>query len=315
MPFYLAFILLLTLIPASYVSADQQVLSIVSHNLNRFFDDKSDGNQEKILSNSIYRKRLHQLVNKIVNEYKFANVIAFQEVENKSILLDVSKIIRTKYGKKYHAILIEGNDISGIDVGFLVDEKLMIKSVKTLFSNKYIPATGNRLFSRPPLIIELCLSNCYTVINLHLRSMRGLSSSKKRKRVILKRRLQAEMLARWIDTFQHQYPQQKLIVVGDFNALNPSDHYIDSLGTILGNPDQHRPKWKTPDLIKRDLVDTTLRVSTKNRYSYKYRKKKQLLDYLLVSKNLSDNIKSISFSDIDYRFSDHAALKAEILAD
>ena len=85
--------------------------------------------------------------------------------------------------------------------------------------------------------------------------MRGLRSPAKGQRVALKRRLQAETLARWIDRHQQLRPHQGLIITGDFNALQPSDAYVDSLGTILGKPDSQRPRWKSPDLIVSDLVD------------------------------------------------------------
>ena len=142
--------------------------------------------------------------------------------------------------------------------------------------------------------------------------MKGLNSSRQRKRVSLKRKQQAETLARWINKFQSQNPRKKLMIIGDFNALTPSDSYVDSLGTIIGEPDQKRPKLKSPDLIDNNLIDVTLRVKAKSRYSYRYKKRNQLLDYLLISKNLKPLVKSISFSPIDYKFSDHGALKAQI---
>jgi len=97
--------------------------------------------------------------------------------------------------------------------------------------------------------------------------------------------------------------------------LKPSDAYVDCLGTLIGKPDQQRPKWKSPDLIKNDLVDTSIMVKTGTPYSYQYRKRKQLLDYLLVSRDLKKKIKSISYTGIDYKFSDHAAMIAVIELD
>lgn len=311
---FLFFLILTGLFTQSFNTfANQPVLTIVSQNLKQFFDDKNDGNNEKILSSEKYQRRVEQLVDKISAEYKFADVIAFQEVENKDILQDVSNLLKNKYAKNYQSILIEGNDISGIDVGFLVKKNYLIKSINSLFRNKTYSSKRQKLFSRPPLVINLCLTKCLTIVNIHLRSMRGLRSPGKQKRVSLKRRLQAETLARWIDRFQRKQPEKKLIILGDFNALTPSDSYVDSLGTIMGMPDQKRPEWKSPDLIKNDLIDVSLMVKASHRYSYKYKKQKQLLDYLLISKNLKEQIQSISFSRIDYKFSDHAALKAKIL--
>jgi len=142
--------------------------------------------------------------------------------------------------------------------------------------------------------------------------MRGLNSIKRRQQVIAKRKLQAETLARWIEQFQSRNPDDYLMLLGDFNALTPSDSYVDVMGTIIGNPDQSAPQNKSPDLITRDLIDLTLRVSVASRFSYRYRGKNQLLDYALASDNLADKVVSVKFSRIEYAFSDHAALKLNI---
>lgn len=295
--------------------AESQTLDIVSQNLNRFFDDRDDGNKGPQLSHKRYQQRLAQLANKIALDFQFADVIALQEVENKSILQQLSRRLKTRHGQDYQPILIEGNDISGMDVGYLVKKSFHIRGVKPLFSNTPIGRKEGRLFSRPPLAVKLCQRQCLTIVNVHLRSMRGLRSSDSSNRVATKRRLQAEALARWINIFQRQQPDQGLLIIGDFNALQPSDEYSDIIGTLLGNPDQRRPKWKSPDLIERDLIDATLRLPPGERYSYIYKGKKQQLDYLLLSRNLENNIESINFSSIDYSFSDHAALKARIRLD
>ncbi len=311
----LSLIAIILAILNSPVSAEPPVIKLVSQNLNQFYDDKDDGNKAKTLSTGKYRQRVQQLVEKIRSVYNFADVIAFQEVENIGILQDVSNQLKQRYNVKYRPVLIEGNDISGIDTGFLVKQKYKLKSISSLYQNKIINPKGEPLYSRPPLLIELCHPECFTIVNIHLRSMRGLSSNKKRKRVSHKRLLQAEILARWINKFQYENPQSRLMIVGDFNALKPSDAYVDCLGTLIGKPDQQRPKWKSPDLIKNDLVDTSIMVKTGTPYSYQYRKRKQLLDYLLVSRDLKKKIKSISYTGIDYKFSDHAAMIAVIELD
>ncbi len=310
--YWLSFSAIILLFLSLHAAAGQPTLTLASQNLNRFFDDKDDENKAKTLSPRLYRQRLLQLVEKIKSTYNFADVIAFQEVENIDILQDVSSQLKKRYHMNYQPVLIEGNDISGIDVGFLVKQKYTLKSITSLYQDNIFTPKGESLYSRPPLLIELCQTDCLTIVNIHLRSMRGLSSKRQRKRVSNKRLLQAETLARWVDKFQHENPQSRLMIVGDFNALKPSDAYVDSLGTIIGKPDQQRPKWKSPDLIKNDLVDTSLMIKARHPYSYKYRKRKQILDYLLVSSNLKHKIKSIFYTDIDYKFSDHAALIAII---
>ncbi len=293
-------------------SGDQFGLTIVSQNLNRFFDDRDDGNNEKIVTSKIYHARLQQLLGKIKKTYRFADVLAFQEVENINILNDICGLIRDNYHIEYHPVLIEGNDQSGIDVGFLVRDTYQVTHFSSIYRNKRYGGRHEKLFSRPPLIIEICNKGCFTIMNLHLRSMRGIRNPKTSNRVVMKRRLQAESIARWVDQFQRRHPEHHLIISGDFNALRPSDHYVDSVGIIEGNPDPIRPKWKSPDLVSRDLVDLSQTVSSELRFSYRYKGKNQLIDYILVSSNLKKNPVSVHFTEIDYSFSDHAALMAHI---
>lgn len=309
---FLPFVYALIFIVYSGLScaADSVQLSIVSQNLNRFFDDKDDGNKEKVLTSSQYQKRLKQLVSKIAGEFQQADLLAFQEVENIDVLRDTSQILESRHQISYVPLLIEGNDPSGIDVGYLVKKGWHIKSLTALFKDTIYNKQGAKLFSRPPLVIELCSTECFTVMNLHLRSMRGLSSNKKGPRIALKRKRQSETIARWIDRFQQENAHSYLIIAGDFNALTPADSYVDSVGTIKGTPDRNKPRYKTPDLVKKDLIDITQRVKTDQRFSYNYGGKQQQLDYILVSSTLSEFVKSVRFSAINAQFSDHAAVLA-----
>ncbi len=292
-------------------SASALEFTLVSQNLNRFFDDHDDhARYEKVLSHQHYLRRIRQLVQRIAGAYHLPDVIALQEVENRRILDDVSRQVEQQTGIDYKTVLIEGNDLSGIDVGYLVKSRYRLKRISALFRSRLAQHSHSPLFARPPLSIDICRRDCLTIINVHLRSMRGLRSGEKRNYIREKRRLQAQTLARWINDFQHRYPHKPLIVTGDFNALTPSDRYVDVIGTIIGKPDQKRPRLKSPDLIAHDLINASNSLPKRKRYSYRYHRKRQQIDYLLISQNLARALKRISFSKIDYRFSDHAALKA-----
>lgn len=285
-------------------------LSILSQNMNRLFDDIASGS-EKVESPQRYAERTALAASKFLYQYDSPEIIALQEVENIIVLQAIADRIQKSGGPKYHAVLFEGNDLSGIDVGFLVDASLQIRQKKQLFKHRRLPPKFSPLFSRPPLLIEVCRSECLTLINVHLRSMRGLRSAGKGRRVALKRRAQADELAIWIDHFQHSNPAQFLLVAGDLNALQPADKYVDVVGHLIGNPDNEGRRFTSKDRIKNDLENLTLRISPSNRYSYLYKGKKQILDYMLASRNFSQRLKSIRFGSIDRDFSDHAGLLAE----
>ena len=280
--------------------------------MNRFFDNVNDGNQNQIETTVQYQQRLKLAAEKFFDAYDAPDVIAAQEVENMRVLQDLAGQINLNKGVSYQAILQKGNDISGINVGYLVRNVLTITEQKQLFKNDRLDDSQQRpLFARPPLLIEVCQTNCVTLVNLHLRSMQGLRSGRQGKRVAKKRQQQSNRLAHWVHQFQRRQPQKSLIILGDFNALQPPDHYSDIVGTIVGNPDNSAVRYPTRDWIKRDLIDLTKQIPKPQRYSYVYQGQRQILDYMLANQNFAHQLKNIRFGRIDKSFSDHAGLLAE----
>ncbi len=291
--------------------------SLVSQNLNRLFDDIDDPGDDRVLGRKRYRERVRQLADKIVGTFDQPDILALQEVEKRAILQAVADEVTALGGRRYRAFLVDGNDRSGIDVGYLVAAELEVRRVEALFSDlryryrKNGESVEAALYARPPLLLEFCRDRrCMTLVNVHLRSMRGLRHRSKGKRIALKRRLQAETLADWVQDFQQRHPRRALALVGDFNALTPSDRYVDVVGIIRGTPDPERPRHRSRDRVEPDLIDPGEALSRGKRYSYRYKKRKQLLDYLLLNEPAAEWLDSMSYGWIDYRFSDHAALTA-----
>ncbi len=278
--------------------------------MKRLFDDVDDGNRAKVSSRKRYQQRIKLAANRFYIEFESPHIVALQEVENVNVLRDIADLILISGGPNYQAVLLEGNDVSGIDVGFLLRSDLQIGDQKQLFKDKRI--NSSPLFSRPPLLIEVCKNYCLTLVNLHLRSMRGLRSFKKSKRVAKKRRSQASHLAKWINQFQTQHPQKPIMILGDFNALQPPDSYSDIVGTVMGMPDNSKARYPTRDWIKRDLIDLTRQIPESERYSYIFRGERQILDYMLINQGFEHRLKRILFSKIDRNFSDHAGLLTEL---
>ncbi|MFV2031396.1 MAG: hypothetical protein ACC663_02775 [Gammaproteobacteria bacterium] len=287
-------------------------LRILSQNMNRLFDSIDDGRNEKIVSEQKFRQRVNTAAGKITGQFGMPDIIALQEVENLNVLEQISSQVQKASGIQYQSVIREGNDISSINLAFLIRPKVEIRDVRQLFGRDLLRYDKTPLFSRPPLYLRACFeSSCISLLNLHLRSMRGLRSGNRSKRVNLKRLAQATAVARWVDDFQRTRPQESLMLLGDFNALTPSDPILDVVGTIRGDPDNSKTSSVAKDWVGQDLVDLTRKIPAARRYSYIYRKKKQILDYMLVNVRFKPKLRSISFSRIDYRFSDHAALIAE----
>lgn len=299
------FLLLLALLLSPAAAG---TLSILSQNMNRLFDDIDDGNNERVISRDRFRKRIETAAQKFGSDFGLPHIIALQEVENLNVLHRIADAIQRRYAARYRALLIPGQDVSGINIGYLVRYDVEIREIDQLLSDASLPG-GGPLFSRPPLLLEACyLDKCLALLNLHLRSMRGLDNDSERDRVMRKRRLQAESVARWVNRFQLADAQASLMLLGDFNALTPSDEHVDLIGIIVGNPDNHRTRVPAQDLVEPDLVDLTRLIPLEKRYSYLFRRRKQQLDYVLINQAFAADPISIEFSRIDYRFSDHAGL-------
>ncbi len=302
--------LLLALLLSGAAQAGEQLL-VLSQNMNRLFDDVDDGNNEKRLSRERFRQRVTAAAEKFGGRYGLPQIIALQEIENLNVLNRIAAAIETGYATRYRAILLPGNDLSGINVGFLVHPDIEVRRVEQLFRERRFGAEGEPLFSRPPLALEACLvEKCLTLLNLHLRSMRGIDDSRRGPRVRRKRLRQAETVAAWSDRLQKSNPPTSFMMLGDFNALTPADEFVDVAGILRGNPRSQGTALRGRDLIEPDLVDLTASIPASKRYSFLYRKQKQQLDYMLVNRDFDGELEAIGFSRIDYGFSDHAGLLA-----
>ena len=305
----IALLCLLLILTGPVVSADS--FNVLSQNMNRLFDDIDDGNNEKILSRKNFRQRINVAAGKFGEHFDLPHIIALQEIENLNVLDKIAVEIHHRYRLRYQSALIHGQDVSSINLAFLVRHDVEIVKLEQLFRGHILEMTGNPLFSRPPLYLEACfIEKCISLLNLHLRSMRGINSSKDGQRVARKRKLQAEAVATWVNHFQQTRPGDSLLVLGDFNALTPSDKHVDVAGILRGTPDNHTARLKARDRVEPNLVDLTRRVPRDERYSYVYRQRKQQLDYMFINRDFAADLESIEFSDIDRQFSDHAGLLA-----
>jgi len=294
------------------VSLSAASLSVATQNAYNFYNDINDGKFEKVLSSKNYQKRLKRMSKHIAKTLNKPDVIALQEIENFSTLHDLKQRLVKDYQLCYQVVLLNGHKKIAINVGYLVACHLQIKNLSQLFKRSKFKGSNKQLFTRPPLYLNVCNNaQCFHLVNVHLRSMIGLNKKRKRDYVAKKRKQQAEKLATWINAFQTQWPSEKLIVLGDFNALNVSDRIVDVLGIIKGSPAKINELYASKDLISRNLFDLSLQIPSNKRYSYKYKNKQQTLDYVLISQNLVPLSQSIKVTRINYKISDHAGIIAQ----
>lgn len=319
-------------------TTDRQ-FSIAAANIESFFDDVDDpGIREVVLTTDAFQRRLGK-VSIAVREYlQFPDVFAVVEVENLNVLKKLAAKINSdavaagKPDPKYEAYLFEGNDGRGIDNGFLIkSSRLTVGSAKQLGKNdKYKnPRTGNEdiLNDRTPIVLELALTDtksgqpfAFTVVNNHLKSLRGVDHPRDGPNVRLKKKLQAEFLAKWVNERQKANPSERILLVGDFNAFQFSDGLVDQIGTIVGKP---APKdavlAASDDLVETDLINLVNLIKVDQQYSYTFDGNAQVLDHFIANQQMRKHLAGFGYLRVnaDYpqilravpdrveRFSDH----------
>ena len=250
-------------------------VTIGAINLQRFYDDRDDTNvADVVLTSNAYSNRLQKAALLIRDEMGTPDILGLAEIENLSVLTDLAAAASSNYS----AHLIEGNDFGGIDVGFLVNtaKVSIIELRQEGKTNLFTFAGGNPrvLHDRPPLMLRARVADPFTTNNFeftvimnHLRSMIGIDDATEGDFVRAKRRAQAEYVARFVQ--QLQSAGERVLVMGDFNAFEFNDGYVDVMGTIAGCPaPTNQVLLPSADLVNPDLNNLIDTLAPTSRYSY-----------------------------------------------
>ncbi len=297
-------------------------LTVATFNVERFYDDINDPVVSDVaLTTTAYNNRLNKVSLAIRNVLRSPDIIGMVEVEKLSVLQAIAAKVNADAvnngdpNPNYMGYLVEGNDVGGIDVGYLVKSaRVNVASViqygKT---DTYInPNSGQPelLNDRPPLVLNGSFNkpSCataypFTVIVNHLRSLNGVEDPVDGNRVRVKRNAQAQYLANLIQSFQTADPTANIISVGDYNAFQFSDGLVDLIGTIKGTPAPvANVVLASIDLVDPDLTDLVDTYTPSQRYSYSFSGSAQVLDHMLVNSNLLSKISRFSIARLDADF-------------
>lgn len=317
---------------------DRQIV-VAGMNLENFFDDVDDpGINEDVSTPEAFAKRLNKVSRAIREFMQSPDVIGVIEAENLAALkrlaakLNADSVAVGKPDPKYEAFLIDGNDGRGIDNGFLV-KTARVKVLETKQfgkEDKYRnPNTkeDNFVNDRPPLLLRASIDDAksgqpfvFTLVANHLKSFLGYNDPKQMDNVRLKKKLQAEFLAKLVQTRQLADPKEKIILLGDFNSYQFQDGILDQIGTITGKPaGKDVVLMASDDLVNPDMIDLVDVIAAPQRYSYIYDGNSQVLDHIIISETLRKHTTGFGFARVnaDYpesfrndgtrveRFSDH----------
>jgi len=267
-------------------------------NVLRLFDDIDDpGLNEPVASSAEYRRRLSKLSKYIRDVLQSPEILAVQEAENLKTLLDLSARIKSDDAAlNYTAHLREGNDVGGIDVGFLVRNTIKVDSVVQLGKAEIFTFDGSLLHDRPPLALhaELPDGGDIAVLNIHLRSLSGIDHPVDGPRVRAKRDAQAKSVSLMAQNLQTAKPN--LVVIGDFNAFQFTDGYVHVLGQIAGKPaDATQALIPGTDNVNPDLINAIDSLPAEERYSFVFNGGAEVLDHALVSQALQSTVSGAEY--------------------
>ena len=276
--------------------------TVASYNFQRFFDDINDpAINEPILTTAAYQSRLARASRQIRQNLRSPDVIGVVEMENLSALTALANKIAADGGPAYSSFLVEGNDVGGIDVGLLVKTapvfgalpRVSVRSVTQLGASATFvdpsDSSVDTLNDRPPLLLQATINAAdgtatpVSVLVNHLLSLNNIDDAIDGPRRRAKRNAQAQFVANLVQGRQTSNSNEALILVGDFNAFEFNDGYVDVIGTILGSP--------TPAanvvLASTDLVNPNLtRLVSTTDYSYLFAGSIQNLDHVIVNQGL-----------------------------
>lgn len=263
--------------PVPPAQADE--FTIATQNLQRFFDDEPGGRGD-VVSAEKYRQKREQLAAQVVDVLRSPDVLAVQEAENLKVLQDLAMTIRARKGPDYKAVLLEGNDYGGIDVGFLLRRDIEVLKVEALLKTRKLDR--HALFDRPPLRLRLRMASGseLDIINVHLKSLRGSDDDKQAEKIARKRQRQAEVLAEWLSAELAMRPQTALVLLGDLNATPDAAGGVDVLGMVQAS----------------GLTDVDERLPAGERYSYIHDCRGEALDHVLASKTIVPAVQRVAVS-------------------
>ncbi len=289
------------MIASAVRSATADEFTVSSFNMERFFDTVNDPSiSDAVLTATAFNNRLNKASLAIRNVLQSPDIIGVEEMENLTTLQAVATKVNNdavadgQPDPGYQAYLVEGNDIGGIDVGLLVKNPRVTVVDVTQFGKDttYTEPGGSSalLNDRPPLVLRALINSAshppyaITVIVNHLRSLSGVDDPADGDRVRTKRRAQAEYLANLIQSRQTGDPTERIVSVGDYNAFQFNDGYVDSIGTIKGTPTPAgQVVLASGDLVNPDLADLVDFAPASERYSFSFDGNAQELDHVLVT--------------------------------
>lgn len=307
-------------LPLAVRSRELAEMTVGALNLYRLFDDIDDApievrdpvtnelirtTDDAVLDPAEYTRRLTKFSTYIRTVLNSPDVLAVSEVESQTVLQDLADMIAADDATvNYTAYLEEGNDIGGIDVGFLVRDYVEVDAVTQLGRYEILDFDGSLLNDRPPLLLEgrqIADGSDFpvAVMAIHGRSLSRIDDPNSGERVRQKRLEQAQYVAQQVQVLQDANPDINLVVAGDFNAYEFSDSYANVTGYMKGDftAEEDLVCETNPcvDKVSPNLLNQVLMIEPGERYSFIFQGNAQALDHALTSTGLDELVRDFQF--------------------
>ncbi|MEE4273093.1 MAG: endonuclease/exonuclease/phosphatase family protein [Thermoanaerobaculales bacterium] len=271
--------------------ADSTEMTIASLNCYRLYDDVDDPTtQDEVMPSDVYATRITKLRRYILDVLLAPDVIGLQEVENLTVLNALAAdIAAADPSVSYTAQLVSGNNDFGMNVGYLVRDTVQNVLVTQLGFDDILIGWGYKLFDHPPLLLEGTWTGGGAALDValmtnHTRSLGGVDDPfddfAREKRF-----QQAQSIAQKVQDFQTADPHTPLILVGDYNAFQFTDGYVDVIGQIRGEVTPDQTLLWAPPITAPTLTNQIGGMPAEQRYSYVYQGSRQVLDHALTSRS------------------------------
>ncbi|MGL6290874.1 MAG: Ig-like domain-containing protein, partial [Silanimonas sp.] len=315
--------------PAPVAAGGAEEITVGGFNLLRFFDTVNDpGISEPVLTATALNKRLGHTAEAICRYVQLPDVLGVVEVENLGVLTQLANQINAfgtagtngcARNPQYVASLVEGTDVGGIDVGFLVSTRevrsgvprVAVVEVTQLGAAAVLnnpDGSTDLLNDRPPLLLRATFnhpdggSEPLSIYINHMRSLSGVSDTAAGQngwpsagaRVRAKRGAQAQFLAQLVHDRQVADPLERIVLLGDFNVFEFNDGLVDGMGIITGRTvpaDQVLLPLTSP--LATPLTVMTPLSPRNEQYSFAFDGNAQSLDHAIVNQQVFDRLRDV----------------------
>jgi endonuclease/exonuclease/phosphatase family metal-dependent hydrolase len=244
-----------------------------------------------------FAARQFKLARYIIDNLRSPDILAVQEVRDLATLEALAdKIQELEPDIQYQAFLELGNQSGSFQInnGFLIRNTVQNIQISQWGEDEVL-SLGGLLHDRPPLLLEGELSTNppvpIRVLNLHLRSLGGIEGSNA-DYVRTKRWEQSLSVANIMRDLQYG----NLIVVGDFNAFQFSDGYVDVLAQLTGTPTTGAEYPVIEDIIEVPITNHSALLPQEELYSFVFRGNAQILDHCLTNELTDLTINELQYA-------------------